>query len=87
MRRLLTTGTLLLGLGLGSACIPTGPDGQRVCDDPVDCSELVRLTCGDDDACADSGSCTAARRLAADGSDGACESAWCDLGESYRACP
>ncbi|MBN2360810.1 MAG: hypothetical protein JXR83_15250 [Deltaproteobacteria bacterium] len=84
MRRLLTTVAVLLGLG---ACFPIGPDGQRVCRDPVTCADLVKLTCGADDRCAAEGSCTAARRLEQQGDDGACRSAWCDLGESYRACP
>ncbi|MFH1808683.1 MAG: hypothetical protein ABIJ09_08055 [Pseudomonadota bacterium] len=72
---------------LGGACIPIGPDGQRVCADPVSCAELVRLTCGDDDRCHDEGSCTAARHLEQNADASACQSAWCDLGESYRACP
>lgn len=84
MQRLLLTGVLLLGL---AACFPVGLDGQRVCNDPVTCNDLVSRTCGDDDRCAGADSCTAARRLETQGDDGVCQSAWCDLGESYRACP
>jgi hypothetical protein len=77
-------GALLLGL---AACFPVGLDGQRVCQDPVTCAKLVELTCGADDRCASEDSCLAARRLETRGDDGACHSAWCDLGESYRGCP
>jgi len=52
----------------------------------MSCGDLVKLTCGEDDRCHAASSCEAALRLSKGGDSGACRSAWCDLGEAYRAC-
>ena len=63
-----------------------GCDEQRSCPSDFSCGELVKLTCGENGECASAQSCTAAKRLQTDGDQGACESAWCALGEAYREC-
>jgi hypothetical protein len=63
-----------------------GCDGQRSCPSDFSCAELVKLTCGETGQCSSAQSCTAAKRLEADGDPGACESAWCGVGEAYVEC-
>ena len=86
---------LLAALVAGAACggEPQNPvfatnaiTGQRTCPPVVSCDDLVKFTCGHTDACGGSKSCKAARKLQAEGNDTVCETAWCHLGESYRAC-
>ncbi len=69
-----------------AACPAMGDAGQRLCPGAFSCADLVESSCGSDDQCVDSGSCSAALDLAEAGDDGVCRSAWCDLGESYRSC-
>ncbi|TKD07849.1 hypothetical protein [Polyangium fumosum] len=61
-------------------------EGQRSCPSDFTCADLVTNTCGEDGACGSSQSCASAKKLEQAGDRGACEAAWCSLGESYKEC-
>ena len=77
---------LIVKLAAIAAVVAMGCDGQRSCPSDFSCDELVKLTCGENNECASSQSCTGAKRLQTDGDQMVCLSAWCSVGEAYREC-
>jgi len=76
-------GALVLACLVGVGC---SDEAQRSCPSDFTCADLVTNTCGEDGACGSSQSCAAAKKLEQAGDRGACEAAWCSLGESYEEC-
>lgn len=77
---------LAILLLLGTLMFAAGCNGPRLCPGAVDCQRLQELTCGADDQCAASKSCLAAIRLSKKDNPDFCQTAWCDLGSTYREC-